>query len=141
MFIHDPERGSVYGDAVIWCWIDPRWHFLRITNSYAISWLVLAILWKYLLMVQVVYLGSVSNIYRLSYQNLQKTTRRSPSDLEQQSCSLHLVQWRVLHIVFDHLGPSIRLSSLDRDSSWPGRFIYSGGLRSVRLEPDGVLEQ
>ncbi|KAG6018309.1 hypothetical protein E4U41_003983, partial [Claviceps citrina] len=33
------ERGPVYGDAEIWCWIDSRWDVLRIYTYYLCVWI------------------------------------------------------------------------------------------------------
>ena len=36
IFINNPK--SIYGSAVIWCWISPEWEFLRLVVLYAIVW-------------------------------------------------------------------------------------------------------
>ena len=36
IFINYPS--SIYGEAVIWCWISPDWEFLRLVVLYAIVW-------------------------------------------------------------------------------------------------------
>lgn len=40
-FISTPERGKIYGDATLWCWISPEWAFLRVATTYGPAWLVL----------------------------------------------------------------------------------------------------
>ncbi|KAJ5180878.1 hypothetical protein N7492_004088 [Penicillium capsulatum] len=35
LFIHSPERGSVYGSETIWCSISPKWVLIRIVLYYA----------------------------------------------------------------------------------------------------------
>ncbi|KAL8802243.1 MAG: hypothetical protein Q9200_006658 [Gallowayella weberi] len=36
LFIDTSGRGKIYGDAVLWCWIDLKWDFLRIAVLYGI---------------------------------------------------------------------------------------------------------
>ena len=36
LFINVAPRGKVYGPAILWCWIDVRWDFLRIVVLYAL---------------------------------------------------------------------------------------------------------
>lgn len=38
LFVGDDERGSVYGNATIWCWIDKEWSNLRIYTYYLPIW-------------------------------------------------------------------------------------------------------
>jgi hypothetical protein len=38
VFVHSEERGKVYGDALLWCWIDIEWDYLRIAVLYAPAW-------------------------------------------------------------------------------------------------------
>ena len=33
-----PSRGKIYGDAVLWCWIDQDWDFLRVALLYGPAW-------------------------------------------------------------------------------------------------------
>ncbi|KAL8895692.1 MAG: hypothetical protein Q9207_008060 [Kuettlingeria erythrocarpa] len=37
-FIDTRARGPVYGEAILWCWIDVKWDFLRIALLYGIVW-------------------------------------------------------------------------------------------------------
>jgi G protein-coupled glucose receptor regulating Gpa2 len=39
-FAKDSERGSIYGPAVLWCWISLEWDFMRIVMLYAPVWFV-----------------------------------------------------------------------------------------------------
>ncbi|KAL8982372.1 MAG: hypothetical protein Q9205_003091 [Flavoplaca limonia] len=41
LFVSSQERGKIYGPAVLWCWIDTRWDFLRIALLYGIVWYIL----------------------------------------------------------------------------------------------------
>ena len=34
------DRGPIYGDASIWCWVSSKWDFLRLACVYAIVWYV-----------------------------------------------------------------------------------------------------
>ncbi|KAI4175952.1 MAG: hypothetical protein LQ346_007966 [Caloplaca aetnensis] len=38
-FIDTRARGPVYGEAILWCWIDIKWDFLRIALLYGIVWI------------------------------------------------------------------------------------------------------
>lgn len=38
IFINTNARGPVYGPAVIWCWVNIEWDFLRFVFLYAIVW-------------------------------------------------------------------------------------------------------
>ncbi|KAL9044567.1 MAG: hypothetical protein Q9214_002305 [Letrouitia sp. 1 TL-2023] len=43
LFVNTEERGKMYGDAQLWCWISPRWAFMRIALFYGISWLCISV--------------------------------------------------------------------------------------------------
>lgn len=38
LWVSTPERGPIYGSAVIWCWITEKWDFLRLLFLYGIVW-------------------------------------------------------------------------------------------------------
>jgi hypothetical protein len=38
IFIDVYPRGRMYGDALIWCWITPKWDFMRIVFLHGIVW-------------------------------------------------------------------------------------------------------
>lgn len=38
LFISNERQGHVYGPAIIWCWITPRWDWMRIVFLYGIVW-------------------------------------------------------------------------------------------------------
>jgi hypothetical protein len=38
IFIETQERGRIYGEAIIWCWVTEKWGILRIVMLYAIVW-------------------------------------------------------------------------------------------------------
>lgn len=38
LFPSPAGRGRIYGDAVLWCWIDEDWDFLRVALCYAPAW-------------------------------------------------------------------------------------------------------
>jgi hypothetical protein len=38
IFISTAARGHIYGPAIIWCWIDIKWDFMRITFLYGWIW-------------------------------------------------------------------------------------------------------
>ncbi|TVY83029.1 Cyclic AMP receptor-like protein A [Lachnellula suecica] len=41
VFINDKNRGHIYGGAIIWCWISPKWDFMRLVFLYAIVWIAI----------------------------------------------------------------------------------------------------
>ncbi|KAJ5594728.1 G protein coupled receptor family protein [Penicillium hispanicum] len=41
VFISTSDRGHIYGNATIWCWITPQWDFMRIIFLYGIVWVAL----------------------------------------------------------------------------------------------------
>ncbi|KIV97814.1 hypothetical protein PV10_01520 [Exophiala mesophila] len=41
LFVSTPSRGKIYGDAVLWCWISPKWSVLRIAAFYGPVWIVI----------------------------------------------------------------------------------------------------
>ncbi|KAJ2996692.1 hypothetical protein NUW58_g891 [Xylaria curta] len=42
IFISTKDRGRIYGDAILWCWVDNAWDILRIATFYGPIWVVLA---------------------------------------------------------------------------------------------------
>jgi hypothetical protein len=38
IFISTESRGRIYGDAVLWCWVNPEWEVLRIATFYGPVW-------------------------------------------------------------------------------------------------------
>ncbi|KAL9598176.1 MAG: hypothetical protein Q9219_004673 [cf. Caloplaca sp. 3 TL-2023] len=40
-FVDTARRGRVYGPAILWCWIDLKWDFLRIALLYGIVWVAI----------------------------------------------------------------------------------------------------
>ncbi|TQS39327.1 hypothetical protein Golomagni_00152 [Golovinomyces magnicellulatus] len=43
LFISTAEKGRVYGDAILWCWIAPGWDIFRIATFYGIVWVVILV--------------------------------------------------------------------------------------------------
>lgn len=43
VFIDDPRRGKMYGDATLWCWISPRWDIWRLATFYGPIWVIISI--------------------------------------------------------------------------------------------------
>ncbi|KAK4942173.1 hypothetical protein LTR10_018065 [Elasticomyces elasticus] len=41
LFISTPDRGKIYGNAVLWCWVSEEWNALRIATFYGPVWLVI----------------------------------------------------------------------------------------------------
>ncbi|MCJ1473700.1 hypothetical protein MMC13_002351 [Lambiella insularis] len=42
IFVSTEERGRIYGDAILWCWVSIEWDFLRLALVYSVSWLSIA---------------------------------------------------------------------------------------------------
>lgn len=38
IFISTPERGRMYDNATLWCWISPQWDIFRIATFYGPIW-------------------------------------------------------------------------------------------------------
>ncbi|AEO56778.1 hypothetical protein MYCTH_2302067 [Thermothelomyces thermophilus ATCC 42464] len=43
IFVSTPEKGRMYGDATLWCWISPNWDIFRIAVFYGPVWIVMLI--------------------------------------------------------------------------------------------------
>ncbi|KAK4467097.1 putative G-protein coupled receptor 157 [Cladorrhinum samala] len=43
VFISTPEKGRMYGNATLWCWISPQWDIFRIATFYGPIWVVILI--------------------------------------------------------------------------------------------------
>ncbi|EFR00752.1 hypothetical protein MGYG_03756 [Nannizzia gypsea CBS 118893] len=43
LFIKSEDKGKVYGDATLWCWIRPEWSVLRIGGVYGPIWTIILI--------------------------------------------------------------------------------------------------
>ncbi|KAI4161509.1 MAG: hypothetical protein LQ342_004793 [Letrouitia transgressa] len=41
LFVDTQRRGKIYGPAILWCWIDIKWDFLRIALLYGIVWIAI----------------------------------------------------------------------------------------------------
>ncbi|ODA77986.1 hypothetical protein RJ55_06589 [Drechmeria coniospora] len=39
LLVKNSKRGPVYGEATIWCWIDPKWDGIRIYTYYMLIWI------------------------------------------------------------------------------------------------------
>lgn len=38
IFVSSPEKGRMYGNATLWCWISPQWDVFRIAAFYGPVW-------------------------------------------------------------------------------------------------------
>jgi hypothetical protein len=43
VFVSSPEKGRMYGNATLWCWIAPKWDIFRIAIFYGPVWIVILI--------------------------------------------------------------------------------------------------
>lgn len=43
LFIDTPNRGKIYGDASLWCWISIKWVILRIALVYIPAWIAILV--------------------------------------------------------------------------------------------------
>ncbi|KIW93530.1 uncharacterized protein Z519_06135 [Cladophialophora bantiana CBS 173.52] len=41
LFVSTADRGRVYGDAVLWCWVSTEWNALRVATFYGPVWLII----------------------------------------------------------------------------------------------------
>lgn len=41
VFIQTPEKGRMYGNATLWCWVGASWDVMRIATFYAPVWLII----------------------------------------------------------------------------------------------------
>ncbi|KAI0515391.1 G-protein coupled receptor [Xylaria bambusicola] len=57
IFIHTQEKGRVYGDAILWCWVNSNWDVLRVATFYAPIWVII-------LATFFIYIRCGSEIYR-----------------------------------------------------------------------------
>ena len=56
VFVTTENRGRVYGPAIVWCWIDTKWEYLRILTLYGIVWVaILLALVIYLMAAKVIW--------------------------------------------------------------------------------------
>ncbi|KAK4091105.1 G-protein coupled receptor protein [Purpureocillium lilacinum] len=39
LLVNHPQKGPIYGEATIWCWIDPKWDSIRIYTYYMLIWI------------------------------------------------------------------------------------------------------
>ncbi|KAL2258838.1 hypothetical protein VTK26DRAFT_7683 [Humicola hyalothermophila] len=42
-FVSTPEKGHMYGNATLWCWISPAWDIYRVATFYGPVWVVVLI--------------------------------------------------------------------------------------------------
>lgn len=61
VFIQSPERGRMYGDATLWCWISPRWDIWRLTTFYGPIWVIILVTFF-------IYIRAGGEIYRKHQQ-------------------------------------------------------------------------
>ena len=57
----DTDKGKVYGDAILWCWIQTKWAVLRIGLMYSISWIAIAL-------ALAVYVLAAADVYQRRHQ-------------------------------------------------------------------------
>ncbi|KAF6235973.1 hypothetical protein HO173_005601 [Letharia columbiana] len=50
LFVNTKSRGKIYGPALLWCWVSPKWDFLRVATLYGIVWVALLFAWIIYLM-------------------------------------------------------------------------------------------
>ncbi|OQU98190.1 hypothetical protein CLAIMM_04011 isoform 1 [Cladophialophora immunda] len=43
LFVSSGDKGKVYGDAVLWCWVSTEWNALRIATFYGPVWLIILV--------------------------------------------------------------------------------------------------
>ncbi|KAK3359372.1 hypothetical protein B0T25DRAFT_96088 [Lasiosphaeria hispida] len=43
IFVSSPDKGRMYGNATLWCWVSSRWDIFRIATFYGPVWIVILI--------------------------------------------------------------------------------------------------
>ena len=38
VFVSTPDKGRMYGDATLWCWVSSKWDVFRIATFYGPVW-------------------------------------------------------------------------------------------------------
>ncbi len=38
IFVSTPDKGRMYGNATLWCWVSPFWDVFRIATFYGLVW-------------------------------------------------------------------------------------------------------
>ncbi|KAJ3578416.1 hypothetical protein NPX13_g2149 [Xylaria arbuscula] len=57
IFINTTEKGRIYGDAILWCWVNSNWDVLRVATFYGPIWVII-------LATFFIYIRCGSEIYR-----------------------------------------------------------------------------
>lgn len=77
IFVSTPEKGRMYGDATLWCWIAPEWDIFRIAIFYGPVWIVIIVTF-------LIYIRAGREIYKKQKQLRDfslSTSRHEPETL------------------------------------------------------------
>ncbi|KAJ5190142.1 uncharacterized protein N7498_009127 [Penicillium cinerascens] len=83
-FLHTEERGTIYGPATLWCWIDVDWDFLRIATFYAPVWLIFIV-------TGFIYISIGTEIHRKRKQLRNMTSQSVPTVQSLKTTEVHVV--------------------------------------------------
>jgi hypothetical protein len=71
VFIKDPEKGRMYGDATLWCWVSSQWDIFRIATFYGPVWIAI-------LLTFFIYIRAGSEIYKKHKQLKNFSSHHEP---------------------------------------------------------------
>ncbi|KAB5575920.1 hypothetical protein GE09DRAFT_609283 [Coniochaeta sp. 2T2.1] len=74
IFIRTPEKGRMYGDATLWCWVAPEWDIFRIATFYGPVWIVILVTFF-------IYIRAGSEIYKKHQQLKNFSSHHEPEPL------------------------------------------------------------
>ncbi|KAL2889971.1 Cyclic AMP receptor-like protein A [Ceratocystis lukuohia] len=80
LFVRTKERGKVYGDATLWCWIGPNWAFLRLWTYYVPIWICI-------ITSLLIYFAVGYRVFKQRNQLRHATFSHTEADEKQQSIS------------------------------------------------------
>ncbi|CAK7274819.1 hypothetical protein SEPCBS119000_006367 [Sporothrix epigloea] len=74
LFVQNVNKGPVYGDATLWCWIDDGWNALRIYSYYIPIWICI-------FMSAIIYIAVGYHVFQLRNQLRNLTLSNQAKDL------------------------------------------------------------
>jgi hypothetical protein len=74
LFISTPDKGRMYGNAVLWCWVSSKWDIFRIVTFYGPVWIVILVTFF-------IYIRAGGDIYRKRQQLKNFSSHHEPEPL------------------------------------------------------------
>ncbi|KAI0157336.1 hypothetical protein GGR57DRAFT_63893 [Xylariaceae sp. FL1272] len=109
IFISNEQKGRIYGDAILWCWVSLQWDVLRVATFYAPVWLVIFSTFF-------IYIRAGREIYRKRKQLRNFHVSSSGNDPETLAGDDPVMTTEV-HITSESAGPAIDLDVLEAGTS------------------------